>query len=283
MTTAPGCAPAEPFFLRRGAGQRFCLYHRAAGQCRGAVLYVPPFAEELNRTRRMAALQSRALAAQGFAVLQLDLDGCGDSSGDFGDARWDGWKEDVGAASAWLEARCGLVPALWGLRLGALLALDYAAGAQQRPAGLVLWQPVHSGHAFMTQFLRLKVAGAMLSGADAAPAGTAGLRAALAAGATLEVAGYDLHPALVQAIDAVDAGKLRPHAAPVDWFDIAPEPGRPAAPASVRIIEAWRGHGAKVRLHQVAGPAFWASQEIAECPALIPATTSSVQGVFDAL
>jgi exosortase A-associated hydrolase 2 len=175
-----------------------------------------------------------------------------------------------------------MAPALWGLRLGALLALDYAAAAQRPPAGLVLWQPVLSGHAFMTQFLRLKVAGGMLSGAEAVPAGTAALRAALAGGATLEVAGYDLHPALVQAIDALDAGQLQPRGAPVHWFDIAAEPGRPLAPASARIVEAWRGLGARVQLHQLAGPAFWATPEIAECPALVPATTASLTEVFNA-
>ena len=74
MTTG-GRAPAEPFFLPVGGGQRFCLYHPAAGECRGAVLYVHPFAEEMNRSRRMAALKARELASLGFAVLQPELQG----------------------------------------------------------------------------------------------------------------------------------------------------------------------------------------------------------------
>ncbi len=79
---------------------------------RGAVVYVHPFAEEMNKSRRMAALQSRALAAAGFAVLQIDLLGCGDSSGDFGDASWDEWIDDVLLAVRWLRGqhamrRCG--------------------------------------------------------------------------------------------------------------------------------------------------------------------------------
>jgi alpha/beta superfamily hydrolase len=40
----------------------------------------------MNKARRMAALQARALAALGYGVLLLDLHGCGDSSGDFGDS-----------------------------------------------------------------------------------------------------------------------------------------------------------------------------------------------------
>ena len=91
--TSSGWA-AEPFFLRAARGQRFCLFHPAAGSCRGAVLYVHPFAEELNRSRRMAGLHAGALAALGDAVLQLDLHGCGGSSGDFAAARWETWQED---------------------------------------------------------------------------------------------------------------------------------------------------------------------------------------------
>ncbi len=54
----------------------------------------------MNKSRRMAALQARAFAAMGFGVLQIDLFGCGDSSGDFSDARWDIWKQDLAIARA---------------------------------------------------------------------------------------------------------------------------------------------------------------------------------------
>ena len=81
---APGHAPADAFFLDTADGPRFCLYHAPVGECRGALVYIHPFAEEMNRSRRMAALQARALTAQGFGVLLLDLHGCGDSGGDFG-------------------------------------------------------------------------------------------------------------------------------------------------------------------------------------------------------
>ena len=125
---APRSAPAEPFFLQTDCGRRFCLYHapRAEKECRGAFIYVHPFGEEMNKSRRMAALQARAFAAMGFGVLQIDLFGCGDSSGDFSDARWDIWKQDLSGASTWLAERVSAPISLWGLRLGALLALDFA-------------------------------------------------------------------------------------------------------------------------------------------------------------
>src|SRR5882672_8203208 len=98
----------EVFFqpATAGTGQRLYVYHspepaRPTHSPRGAVLYVHPFAEEMNKSRRMAALQSRALSAAGFAVLQLDLFGCGDSSGEFGDATWDDWVADIVEAAGW--------------------------------------------------------------------------------------------------------------------------------------------------------------------------------------
>jgi len=98
--TPPAHAPADAFFLDTADGPRFCLFHAPSGECRGALVYIHPFAEEMNRSRRMAALQARALAAQGIGVLLLDLHGCGDSAGDFGDASWDGWLRDIAAARA---------------------------------------------------------------------------------------------------------------------------------------------------------------------------------------
>lgn len=263
---------AEAFFLATDAGQRFCLYHAAQGALRGALVYLHPFAEELNKTRRVAALQARALAAGGIAVLQLDLHGCGDSDDDFADARWEQWKRDVAHAREWLRQRTGVEPGLWGLRLGALLALDCARD-DAPPAQLLLWQPVMQGAAFMTQFLRLRVAGAMLD--EHAPAsGTRELRATLAGGQSLEVAGYELAPALVAAIDGLDGAAMAPPC-PVTWIEIVAAPERPAPPAAARIAEKWG-----TAVHTVAAPMFWSTQEIEESPALI-AFTSSLMGARD--
>ena len=85
--THQGAAP-RPFYLRFTAGKRFCLLHSPDRKAVGAVLYVHPLAEEMNRSRRMAALQARALAASGWVVLQDDFLGCGDRDADFGDADW---------------------------------------------------------------------------------------------------------------------------------------------------------------------------------------------------
>ncbi len=270
---------ATPFFLARDQGQRFCLYHAPAGRCRGAVLYLHPFAEEMNKARRMAALQARALAACGYGVLQIDLDGCGDSSGDFGDARWEGWLADVAAGRQWLEQQLDQPVTLWGLRLGALLALDYAGRAQRPPPALLLWQPVLSGAACLTQFLRLRLANALLGeGQQGAGDDSASLRAALHAGNALEVAGYLLAPQLAAALERLDAATLAPPPCPVDWFDMVAAPERPLPLASSRLGAAWREGGCRLRQQAVSGPSFWSTQEISESAELLAATTALFSG-----
>lgn len=270
--------PVQPLFLGQGSAARFGLYHAPHGPCRGAWLYLPPLGEEMNKARRMAALQAAALARQGYAVLQLDLHGCGDSAGDFGDASWDSWLADVAAGLAWLSATLGAAlpqpPGLWGLRLGALLALDYACRAAVAPAALLLWQPVLQGSSHLTQFLRLKVAAQML-GEERAEGGTAGLRAALARGEALEIAGYMLAPALALGFDSLDASRLLPPC-PVHWCEVVPEAGRPPSAAAARVLSAWQQAGVAAMLRLAPGPQFWATQEIAEAPALLAATCAAL-------
>ncbi|MFL6709174.1 MAG: hydrolase 2, exosortase A system-associated [Massilia sp.] len=267
---------ASAFFLQLAPGQRFCLLHAPAGNCRGAVLYIHPFAEEMNKSRRVAANQARALAAAGFAVLQIDLLGCGDSSGDFADARWEAWKADVEGAIDWLKTHYQAPITLLGLRLGGLLALDVANSSSHALARVLLWNPVQTGATFLKQFLRLLAVNEMLAdGKDAgAGGGATDARALLLHGESVEVAGYKLAPELAAAIEACDAARLAVTACPIDWIESVASLERPEAPAITRLAAKWRAAGVTVQLHRVAGPAFWANQEIEESPVLVDATTA---------
>lgn len=264
---------AEAFFLPVAAAQRFCLYHPPAGEARGAFLYLHPFAEEMNKSRRMAALMARRLAESGHAVLQLDLAGCGDSSGDFGDASWQGWLQDVLSALDWLRARHEAPLWLWGLRSGCLLAAE-AARRFDIPAHFLFWQPVVSGKPFLQQFLRLKVAGEMLGGE--AKGVMADLKAQLAGGEPVEIAGYALSPALAQGLEATE---LAPPARPgrLVWFEVSAREGATLAPASTKRIEQWQAAGFSVTSAVLPAPSFWQTTEIEEAPALIDATLAALR------
>ena len=271
-------APATPFFLKAELGERFCLYYPPSpgGECRGVLIYVHPFGEEMNKSRRMVAMQARAFAAVGVGVLQIDLFGCGDSSGEFGNASWNIWKRDLAAARSWLEDRVAAPIGLWGLRLGALLALDLARSSENAIDRIILWQPVISGESFLTRFLRLRLANEILF-TDAGTeknTGTNGMRSSLRAGNPLEVAGYELSPEMAAAIDSLQAAELFVTQCPVHWFEIVAEPGRSMAAAGAKVVTAWKQKAVDLHLHLVPCLPFWATQEISECPELLLATTN---------
>lgn len=296
----------EAFHLPVGDGFRFCVLHAPprVGSDEGhdsaegrapSIVYVHPFGEEMNKSRRMAALQARALAASGWTVLQIDLAGCGDSSGDFADANWGRWVADVVEAARWLRERGGGEPWLWGLRAGCLLVAE-AASAIERVAGFVFWQPVLSGQQHLRQFLRLLVAADVLmaderdgrsekgSGGTHGPGGARGsvddLREALLAGAPLDVAGYTLTSALAAGLDAarlVPVGHAKPP--PVIWMEVSSATSPLLGPASREEVARWRSSGHAVDARAVAGPAFWQTQEIEESAELVRGTLSALASI----
>jgi len=79
----------EPFFLDGPAGRIFAIL-RAASDARHAVLIIPPFGEEMNKSRRQFTEVAQRLVGNGFAVLVVDLYGTGDSEGEFSEASWEG-------------------------------------------------------------------------------------------------------------------------------------------------------------------------------------------------
>ncbi|RVU47777.1 hydrolase 2, exosortase A system-associated [Rubrivivax rivuli] len=268
-------------------GQRFCLWHADAAQApRALVVHVHAFAEEMNKSRRMVALQSRALAAAGFAVWRMDLLGCGDSAGEFSDASWAAWVDDVLASVALARERHaatwpGAAPPelwLWGQRAGALLAAE-AAQALAEPVNLLFWQPSLQGKQVLQQFLRLETAGALLGKNQEASSTQAdakgGARAALARGEVAAVAGYGLAPALTTGLEAARLAAPARQAR-LEWLDLAPAANQEPTPAAQRHIEAWTAAGWQVRHRSVAGPSFWQTTEIEEAPDLLEATTHAL-------
>jgi exosortase A-associated hydrolase 2 len=246
------------------------------------VLYIHPFAEEMNKARRMAALQSRALAQAGLAVLQIDLHGCGDSSGDFCDATWQSWVDDVLLGCQWLRARHGSdgnqgnVPLwLWGLRAGCLLAAD-AARQLHEPCNFLFWQPPTAGKLLLQQFLRLKVAGDLIGGQ--AKGVMQVLRQQLANGSSVEIAGYLMAPGLAAGLEQATLAPPSPstQAQRVEWLELTTREDASLSPVSLQAMGQWRQVGFQASDHIVQGPAFWQTTEIEDAPALIAATTVAV-------
>lgn len=253
-----------PFFLSGTAGKLFCVYHEPSGdsKARGDLIFLPPFAEELNQSRHTVVRMARCLARRGWGVLLLDLFGTGDSEGMFEECRWDIWRQDVMAAHAWLRDRGRTAVGLWGLRLGALLAADTAAAHPGLFSRLVLWQPVTSGKPFLNQFLRIRAFGALIR--DSESLETRGeLRQCLASGKSIQVAGYPLTPTLAQDLDELDMAILIPGSAtPVLWFEVVTASSAQLSPAGRRIVDAWQNRGVAVTCVPVTDTPFWSVQAL---------------------
>lgn len=267
----------QAFFLDAGpstAEQRFALYHAPRGPLRGTVLALYPFAEEMNKSRRMVGLGARALAAAGHAVLQIDLRGCGDSGGELADAAWDDWIDDVRRGCAWLAERHEGPRWLWGTRAGCLVAAE-AARRMGESFNFLFWQPQASGRQVLQQFLRLKMASQLQEGT--AKGLTESLQRELAAGRPVEVAGYCLGPALAQGLASATLLPT-PAGRALIWLEVTSREPAALLPASAAVIDGWRGTGYDVLAQAVSGPPFWQTLEIEDAPALVVATVQALLG-----
>jgi len=264
----------EPVFLPTAAGDiLLTTWVPARAPPARWLLLVPPFAEELNKSRRMLALLARAAVARGHGVVLPDLAGTGDSWGDFRDARLPLWRADLAATAAWVTARGGEVGAVLGLRFGGLLALELATSltAVQQ---VLLWQPALAGNDVLTQFLRLRTAAGLTGGGG--PAETVeGLKARLAGGESVEVAGYDLAPELCAALGGLSLVALAPpRPLGIEWFHLTRQSAPALPPPIAAAADRLAAGGARVTTTLVTADAFWSTTEIAVSTELVDRTVA---------
>lgn len=264
-------------FLDGPRGRIFAMLRRPRATSGSAVLIVPPFAEEMNKSRRMLAQVMQALAASGIAAVVADFYGTGDSEGEFGDGDGECWIGDLRRAAAWSAAEGWPVNAMLCVRLGCILGASAGLPGIRRT---VFWQPVLDGERFFTQFLRLRVAASMMS--DDGKETAEQLRSQLASGSSLEVSGYEISARL-----AADVDRLRleahtgSHLGELHWAEIVRAADAPLPTPSTRLIEKLSHAGLPVQAHRIVGEPFWSSTEIVSIAALVDATVRALAGQRD--
>lgn len=236
------------------------------------VVHVPAFADEMNKSRHLVARQAVRLASSGMVVIVPDLCGTGESPEPFSAATWSIWREEVSCIVAYALDEGATAVSLWGLRLGCVLAADVAARSEGIHR-LLLWASVPDGARQVAQFLRLLQASTAVAGSRGGSVAEA--RAKLEAGEAVEVGGYSLSPALYLDLMAGDYASLdRARPLRVDIIAVQRLGGTQSNLES--LAARWREQGHCCTVHSVAGPAFWATQELAFLPELLDLTTGIV-------
>jgi len=267
----------ECFFMPGERGKLFSIFYPPlnAEKSIGGILYIHPFAEEMNKSRRMTSLQAREFTKLGYAVLVIDLYGCGDSEGELINASWNLWVRDLLKALEWLEKHCDGKIILWGLRLGALLSLQLAEETKIKIDQVILWQPTLNGSIALTEFLRITLAGNIIS-KNGNKITTNDIKQQLFSGKTLELSGYDLNPELAKEINTADILSYELSTFPIHWFEVVRDISQPVSPAINKIIDTWKMKNLDIIHKRVCCENFWSAGDIKECPALIQATCEVV-------
>ncbi|MBF0266836.1 MAG: hypothetical protein HQL46_16355 [Gammaproteobacteria bacterium] len=154
----------QAFYLVSQGKKLFALFYQPNANVLGQLLVFPPFAEEMNRSRRQIIDLAGQLANSGYQVLIIDLFGTGDSEGDFSEANWDIWQANMLDGMKFLFEKTPSNSSLdiLGIRLGCLLALDTLQSKNSILDKISInhflsWQPVFNAKNHSQQFLRLQL------------------------------------------------------------------------------------------------------------------------------
>lgn len=258
-------------FIDSAKGPLFVLLREPPTVAKGCVLIVPPFAEEMNKCRRMVTETALGLAARGFATILPDLYGTGDSGGDFSDGDLDTWRYDLACASRWSARRGHLITGLLAMRLGcALAAAGLRAGDIPSVARTALWQPIFDGERYLRQFLRLRLAASM-TGDDKLTAGD--IRERLGRGEVVEVAGYRLSSRLASELASLASPPSMPEGfGDVRWFEVVHDASLSLPILSSQLIERSRIEGRHVEATVLQGEPYWSATETISNGMIVRAT-----------
>ncbi|MEO3680157.1 glycosyl transferase [Rheinheimera sp. FR7-31] len=204
-------------FLPLSQGNVFL--HTQVAKTTSATILLPPFAEEMNKTRHLLSATMRGLAAAGQSCFMLDNYGTGDSAGDLDSASAVIWREDLLALLKVLKAEGYQQLSFIAVRFGALQLFDLL-NQPELPlpvTRLILWQPMFDVTKFWQQFARIKVAEAMATGVKLSQAE---LEQQLLAGEAVEIAGYPISQAFYQSLPELQSA-IPPQLAQcqLSWFE----------------------------------------------------------------
>ena len=240
----------EGTFIEGGAGRILVVSHQPVERAKRTVLVVPGFAEEMNKSRRLVWATAQALALDGCQTLVPDLYGTGDSEGDFADARWETWIDDLHRVVLWAQSRGFERFGVLLVRLGAALYADAEPHLGITFERAVAWQPVTRGADLLRQLLRMKKLSLRMMGGQAErPVDLEG--SLLTGDSPMELGGYLVSTPLACAIERSEFCPTRTLAVSRGLLiELSQSPSPSAAVHGVTDSLVWQQQ-------KVAGERFW--------------------------
>jgi exosortase A-associated hydrolase 2 len=261
----------RPLFLGESPGKHYIVQFRPVDEPRSHIVYIPPFGEEMNRCRALVAEQARAFAAAGHQCTLVDFYGTGDSEGHLVDANLQIWRENVEATLNFVTSGSDAPITLWGLRLGALLALEFASSLPVQVEKLLLWQPATSGKRFVSQLLRQRVASLVNSGLEGET--TSEIRKRLQAGESVEVSGYVLAEPLIAGLEQLKIPEYVNENPPaVLWLENSDAADEELPTSSRKAVDALSKNGLEVLVERFTAPPIWQLHKRDLAPDLVDKT-----------
>ncbi len=233
-----------PLFFGTGDTRLYGVFHPAQGRTTrnaSVVICLPPQYHECVDSLRALRLLAGRLARQGYPVLRFDWFGTGDSAGEIEGASLERWVADIDDAVKTAKSESGVLrTVLVGVRFGATLAAQ-AAAARTDIDGVVLWEPIAHGAAFVDGLWEAHDA---WLGEDARER-----PAAAAFGAGDEILGQALPSALEHEIRAIDLSRDEDPVS-VPTLVLRNEPAND---------EAWTGRFSRIDVRTVDEAPMWAA------------------------
>lgn len=271
MNSLNRIAEFKPF----ASGRLFCLrVAQKDSHPSRVVLVVPPFAEEMNKSRKMMSLLLAETASDTTGGYLFDLYGTGDSEGDFCLATWDLWRANLIDMLDFIAAQKGGEQiSIVAIRTGALLVNSVLAeknDASHKINSIHYWNPVFNASLFIAQFLRLKLAANMMRN-KGPKVGVKELRQQLQDEGELEVAGYTLNQDLIEGMEN-SAISLHPSLSRLALHFYELSSLDQITPGLMKKITEVGGAADLRFTHVVDGAQFWSTQEVSICEPLLSVT-----------